>query len=136
MNGKGVRINFQGAKASLDFQYPLETDIDCLAQNAVVNVATLKGSDSIYKDKGSELRSTMMSGVAFNEIAAGHVASYAAVKTKRFVNSVVPLTQDDILDSFELEVDGVSDEGIGWKFKARVKSTLGTESTVTWSINP
>ena len=136
MTGKGLRINFQGATAKLDFEHPLETDIDCLAQNSVVNAVSKAGTDSIYPEKGSDLVSRMMSGVAFNEVAAGHVANRTALKTRRFMNENIPPEQKDILDVFELRLDGVSDAGSGWKFKARVKSSLGTESTVTWTIDP
>lgn len=131
---KGVRINFQGSKASLDFKNGLSTTVDCLAQNAVVNTVTKKGSDSIVPKRGTNLGERFFSGVVFNQQSAQHEANFSAVASRRFVNGQLPEGADERLSAFELQVVGVSEDERGWEFDAKVKSSKGTQSTVTWTI--
>tara|TARA_B100002019_G_scaffold67212_1_gene57745 strand:+ start:1840 stop:2241 length:402 start_codon:yes stop_codon:yes gene_type:complete len=131
---RGVRINFQGDKIKLDYQHPLEQKIDCLAQNAVVNTAQPLNSDAIYPDKGTTLVQQVFSGQTFNEATANHAGNFAAVQSRNFVNAQLEPNTEEKLASYVLEVDGVTDDNRGWKYNARVRSTLGVESTVTWTI--
>jgi len=130
----GVRINFQGSKAKLDFNNGLDTSIDCLAQNAVVNTVTKLGSDTVSSKKGTRLGERFFSGIVFNRQAAQHEANFAAVTSKRFVNGQLPTQSEEKLSIFELQVVGVSEDGRGWEFDAKVKSSRGAKSTVTWTI--
>ncbi len=131
---RGVRINFQGSKAKLDFNNGLDTPVDCLAQNAVVNTVTKLGSDKVSIKKGTQLGERFFSGIVFNRQAAQHEANFAAVTSKRFVNGQLPTQSGERLSAFELQVVGVSEDGRGWEFDAKVKSSRGSKSTVTWTI--
>lgn len=131
---RGLRLNFQGDKVYIDYQHPLEQTVDCLAQNAVVNTATPENSDHVFPDKGTNLVKKIFSGQVFNEIKANHAGNFAAVESRNFVNAQLPEDEEEKLSDFVLEVDGVTDDNRGWKYNARVKSNLGVESTVTWSI--
>ncbi|NDG53455.1 MAG: hypothetical protein EBY39_10595 [Flavobacteriia bacterium] len=132
---KGLRIDFQGDKARIDFKHPLETTIDCLAQNGVVNVGTIAGSDKAFPNKGTNLKQQIFSGLAYSENAAGHLGNFAAVDTRNFANSALPENITEKLATFKLEVTGVTDDNRGWVYKASVQSTAGTESTVTWTVS-
>lgn len=131
---KGLRLNFQEDKVYIDYQHPLEQPIDCLAQNAVVNAATPENSDKVFPEKGTNLVKQVLSGQVFNELTANHSGNFAAVQSRNFVNSQLPDTAEEKLSQFVLEVDGLTDDNRGWKYNAKVKSNLGVESTVTWTV--
>ena len=132
---KGIRIDFQGNKARLDYKHPLEQTIDCLAQNAVVNTVTSLGSDKVAPKKGTNLKSDFYNGSAYDRARASHTANFAAIESRKFVNRQLPSQQEEKLASFSLVIQGLSEDKRGWEFDAVVQSSLGTESTVTWTLS-
>ena len=130
---RGLRLKFKDNKIEIDFNSPLETVFDCLTQNAVVNVATPKGSDKVFTTKGTDFFNTAVSGGIFNATSASHAANFAAYESKVFINSTLPLDQTEILESFILEVQEITGNG-EMILKARAKSSEDSESTITWNL--
>ena len=99
----------------------------------MVNVATPKGSDDIYVSKGTNFFETATSGGIFNQTSASHAANFAAYESKVFINSTLPINQTEILESFILELQEITEEG-EMIVKARAKSSENSESTITWNL--
>ena len=130
---QGLRLKFNDDKVVIDYTTPLETVVDCLSQNAVVNTATTSNSDKIYNKKGTDFFKKAVSGSIFNTSSASHASNFAAYESKIFINSTLPASQHELLESFVLSLVDIDSTGT-MTVKAKSKSSEGTESTITWAI--
>lgn len=80
---KGIRLTFRDTGCSFDFSSPVH-DFGCIMQNALVNIATGQGSDSVYPTKGTVLYKQAVSGVIVDTNSAVHASNFAAVDTLFF----------------------------------------------------
>ena len=101
-------------------------------QDAVVNTATKLGSDAVFPTKGTEFFESAVGGGMFDRSSMAHEANYAAYTSKKFINNMQSHAQKERIGDFTLET--LSMEGGSLIIKTRSKSTLGAESTLTWSI--
>ena len=81
------------------------------------------------------LKSDFYNGSAYDRARASHTANFAAIESRKFVNRQLPSQQEEKLASFSLVIQGLSEDKRGWEFDAVVQSSLGTESTVTWTLS-
>ena len=79
----GVKLNFSTDVPSLDFTQTV-TQFDATVQNAMVNLGTLLGSDSLFPDRGTYLLNDAVSGGMINLQWANNFANFAAVRTMVF----------------------------------------------------
>lgn len=89
---RGMAINFTGNSPMFTFTAPA-VDIETIAQNAMVNLGTQKGSDPLYADRGTDLLDSAVQGRMINTNYANQVAAFAALDTLVFAQ-----TQDNPLD--------------------------------------
>jgi len=130
---QGLRLKFNDDKVAIDYTAPLETVVDCLSQNAVVNTATHANSDKIYTNKGTTFFKSAVSGNIFDTSRAAHASNFAAYESKIFINSTLPVSQNELLESFVLSLVDIDKTGT-MTVKAKSRSSEGTESTITWGI--
>lgn len=60
-------------------------DADCVLQNSVVNLLTVKGSDATFPDRGADILLSGLRNVIFDSTSAQHVANFAALSTVTFM---------------------------------------------------
>ena len=56
-------------------------DIGCTHQNAATIVSTLKGTDKMFPDKGTNLLLAGLRNEMFDSVSAQHIANFAALDT-------------------------------------------------------
>jgi len=86
----GVRINFSGAQPAFDWSQTA-VDFDSTVQNAMVNLGTQLGSDSLFPDKGTYILQDAAQGRMINLQWANNMSNFAAMRTLVFSkNTDVP----------------------------------------------
>ena len=83
LKGLKIQINENGVNGIVP-----ETinDIGCTHQNAIVILTTMKGTDKMFPDKGTNLLLAGLRNEMFNPVATQHVANFAALDTIVFCN--------------------------------------------------
>lgn len=97
---KGLGIKFENGGATFNFEEKLDSK-RLLVQNYLVNTATVRGSNLIFPQKGTDLLRVVNGGTVFDETTATHQANFAATNTLVFENS----QQNDLdltVDRFKL----------------------------------
>ena len=79
----GIKLNLDSDVPSLDFTNTV-TGFDATVQNAMVNLGTLIGSDSLFPDRGTHLLQDAVSGGMINLQWANIYANFAALRTMVF----------------------------------------------------
>lgn len=74
------------------------------AQKVLVNLATIKGTDKLYPDKGTNLLKQCIGAVMVNENAAQHISNFAALDTLYFINETDGLEVDDPIGLEDLDL--------------------------------
>lgn len=92
---KTLKIMFSKNGASFDLGAPLYGEFECSVQNALVNIATLQGSDYVFPEKGTTIYKSALNGSLVDLNAARHAANFAALDTFLF------LRDTDYLDAVE-----------------------------------
>lgn len=80
---RGLKINFDKGQISIDTNACV-TNFDATVQNALVNIATRKGTDRIFPDKGTSILKNAVAGVIVGMNDANHEAQAAAIHTLFF----------------------------------------------------
>lgn len=73
----GIRIDFLGAKASLNFSTPVE-GFRATAQNACVGFITERSSLDLFPARGTRLFSNAVAGAIVDGASAKHACAFAA----------------------------------------------------------
>lgn len=82
---KDVRIHFNGDDDTVfDFRAPVEGKAQ-VVQKVLLNIATERGSDPLFEDRGTNLLRDSINGLTINKTAAQHTGNFAAVYTKTFI---------------------------------------------------
>ena len=103
---RGLKVNFKDDGAVISLDEEIE-NLEASTQNALVNVATTKGSDSFTSKKGSSFLSDLRSAGVVNLTEAQHYCNFAAGETLKFVNS--SSLEEDLLDEFNLKASHFTD---------------------------
>lgn len=83
---KGIKLHMNGDRDTLfDFRAPVEGKKH-YAQKMLVNLATERGSDPLYPDRGTTLLTGAIGGVIIDTASASHLGNFAALDTVVFVN--------------------------------------------------
>jgi len=80
---KGLKLILDEGGARFDESVAVE-GFAAAVQNAMVGIATAKGSDRIYPKKGTGLFTAAVSGALVDPVAAAHHSNFAAVDTLFF----------------------------------------------------
>ena len=83
---KDVRIKFNGENDTVfDWNSPADGK-DMYAQKCLINLATERGSDPLYADRGTDLFKSAIGGSLLSNNAIAHAGNFAALNTIMFVN--------------------------------------------------
>lgn len=83
---KDVRIRFNGENDTVfDWSFPVEGKA-MYAQKCLINLATEKGSDPLYSNRGTDLHRSAIGGSLLSNNAIAHAGNFAALNTVMFVN--------------------------------------------------
>lgn len=121
---KGLSVDFTGSSPKLNWN---ETSEDTDTQNILVNIATAKGSDAVYADRGTDLLKKFAESGFVSAGFAQHKANFAAMDTKTFYNVTRGETSRQ-LNSIVLEVTPLSLQSL------QLHLRLGYEGTLTTNI--
>jgi hypothetical protein len=83
---KGLAIVFEADGATLSSTASV-SGFATIAQNGLVNIATIKGSDALYPKRGTALYSGGVAGKIPTYSLAYHAANFAALDTTSFIRS-------------------------------------------------
>lgn len=134
---KDFRIHFDGGEDTVfDFRTPVEGK-DMYIQKMLINIATEKGSDPLYPDRGTNLVSDAVGGLVVNGQAAAHSGNFAALSTNLFVNRedyAATAGSPDRIKSCRLSPAGIDSENGSVSYKAVFAFNDGTSTTETISV--
>lgn len=101
MNGIGLIFTSAGAYFQFDRRI---SGFPATVQNALVNVATRKGSDPCFSERGTDLQLDGVRGRMVNPSSAQQSADFAALHTTAFSR----MSGGDALQRFHLKVQGLA----------------------------
>lgn len=105
---KDLKIILNGDKTTIDLNAAVE-DKNLYEQKVLVNMVTVKGSDYIYEDRGTDLLQDAIYGKVYNRASAIHAGNFAALDTIFFIRSTDP---EDVVGSdftvTDINVTGIS----------------------------
>lgn len=122
---KTLRLIFSKNGASFDV-VPLEGEFECAVQNALVNIGSVKGSDSVFEDKGTNLLKSALNGALVDLNSANHVTVAAALDTLLFSQATDYPDTTERLSTLALKPASFSGGVI--TIDAQFKSSLGRVS--------
>lgn len=96
---KDIRILFDGDNTGFDFSEPV-LDFESIIQDALVNTATIRGSDPIYEDRGTNLLSEAVKGNLIDINSAIHASNFASIDTLLFMRQ----TEDNLTNPLRLSM--------------------------------
>lgn len=105
---KDLKFILDGDKSTIDLNSAVE-DKNLYEQKALVNMVTVKGSDPIYPDRGTDLLQDAIYGKVYSRTGTIHVGNFAALDTIYFIRSTDP--EDIYGESFtirDINVEGLS----------------------------
>lgn len=103
---KGVQLQLNGAKASLDFSAPI-SGFRATAQNSLVGFITERAAIDLFEDRGTTLFSSAVTGAIVDGASAKHACAFAANDTLFFARSTEDPTDPDSLQDFLAQPVGV-----------------------------
>lgn len=81
---KAINVIFNGGEGTLiDWNNKVE-DQACITQKYIINVATEKGTDPIFPDRGTDLLLRAIGGVVIDANSAAMIGNFAATDTIYF----------------------------------------------------
>lgn len=79
--------------------------VECIKQNALVNLLTAVGSDRVYPDRGTRLFAAGTQGIIHDVRSAQHEANFAALDTLTFSRLHEYASQlNDTIENLQLEL--------------------------------
>lgn len=105
---KDLRIIFNGGASTIDLQQEVENK-DLYVQKVLINMVTVKGSDPIYEERGTDLLADSINGKVYSRSGAMHVGNFAALDTIYFIRSQNPdyVTTEPYIVR-DVDVDGIA----------------------------
>ena len=122
---KTLRLLFSKEGASFDTT-PLEGEFECAVQNALVNIGSIKGGDTAFPTKGTDLLMSALNGALVDLNSANHVTVVAALDTLLFSQANDYADTAEQLSSLSLKPAAFSGGAI--IIDAQFKSSLGRVS--------
>lgn len=88
-----VIFNGPDGNTRLDLTQSVQ-DKDVTAQKVLINIPTIKGTDFLYPEKGTNLLKQCIGSVIIDSNTAQHIGNFAALDTIYFINDTDGLTID------------------------------------------
>lgn len=123
-NLEGLSVEFVASGARLDFSSRV-SGFGTLAQNGLVNIGTVRGSDPVFPDRGTRLYRSGVVGEITNYNTAYHASNFAAMDTMFF------LRRSDYVDSTHeriktVKLQPVEFVGTRMRLQARFEGDAGS----------
>lgn len=135
---KDIAIVFNGpyGQTYIDLNNSVE-DKNVTTQKVLINLATIKGTDHLYADKGTDLLKQCIGAVMVNKNAAQHISNFAALDTIYFINDTDGLDVDDPsgLANVDLELIGYNPKDGAVSFKSTVYFPDYTQTETPYILN-
>jgi hypothetical protein len=80
----GLKLVLDG-KGGIELTDEVISGIDCVRQNGIVNLLTVKGSDKFFPSKGTTLLVSQVNGTIYDPTSAQHQSNFAALDTVTFL---------------------------------------------------
>lgn len=81
---KGLKVNFNSDGITIDTEASVD-GLEATIQNALLNIATRKGTDKVFPNKGTDLLHSAVTGKIVGINDANHVSQFAALDTLFFI---------------------------------------------------
>ena len=104
---KGLKFTFGDSGGYLEPDQQVQ-DVQCVIQNAMINIGTIKGSDTVFPEKGTDLLLQAVRNGIPSVTQAQHYANYAAVDTLFFSRDTDIVTTDDSIQQILLTPSSLS----------------------------
>lgn len=82
---RDIKIVLNGNKGSFIDLTRDVTDKDLYRQKALVNIITVKGSDPLFADRGTDIMKKCLSGNIYDNNSLKHMGNFAALETTFFI---------------------------------------------------
>lgn len=107
------------------------------SQKVLINLPTIKGTDHLYPERGTDLLKQCIGAVIVNKNAAQHIANFAALDTIYFINDTDGLDVEDPngLADVDLTLTGYDSETQSVSFDAVVYFPDGTSTQDKGNLN-
>lgn len=104
---KDLKIKFDGAKGTTILLDEIVTGKLLSCQKYLVNTVTNKGTDIIFKDRGTTLFSSAIGGALIDSTATTHICNFAAIDTLYFCSyeeHADIFSSDEYISNYNLSV--------------------------------
>jgi hypothetical protein len=118
----GLKIQFDTSGPILDLENKV-SGFAATAQNGLVQIGTINGSDPIFPTRGTDLLLSAVAGSVINIAAARHIANFAALDAKSFLTSYEDPSVTERLE--ELKLSPVSLDYLSLHLETQFISTDG-----------
>lgn len=101
---KDLKVDFNGDSNTI---IHLDQTVDgkqTTAQKCLINLASVKGSSSLYSEKGTDFLKGVVSGATVNETYSQHICNFAASDTIYFINATDDLDADSPEGLYDLQL--------------------------------
>lgn len=102
-----LKIVFNGENSFIDITSSVK-DKQVTEQKCLLNVATIKGSDRLYEEKGTNLFKQCIGGVLIDKNKAAHIGAFAALDTLYFINATDNLDFNDPIGLKDIDLNILS----------------------------
>ena len=134
---KDVRIRFNGENDTVfDWNSPVEGK-DMYAQKCLLNLATERGSDPLYADRGTDLHKAAIGGSLLSDNAIAHAGNFAALSTVMFVNGedyAAVSGSPDLVHNCNMQPDLLDKNSSTLVFKVSFRFKDGTETNSDFTV--
>jgi len=93
---KGLKLKKENNVWVLDTEAIVEGD-DLLIQNAIVNIATIQGTDDVVPERGTDLAKELVQGSIHTKVEAQHACNFAALDTTIFMKDTAVTPEQKLL---------------------------------------
>jgi hypothetical protein len=128
---KGLKLTFGDVGISLELSESVEA-VQCVVQNALVNIGTVKGTDNTFADKGTDLLINSVRNGIPSVNQAQHYANFAAIDTLFFSRETDLVTNDDSLQQVLMTPASLSRNNAQFdvQFETLDGRTFGVNNTI------